>query len=532
MIHLLIPMSGQGTRYHKAGYNVPKPLVPVSGRTMIERVLENFPLDWPCTFVMAENHLKTELPQELRRLRPNAHVNAVPVHSEGPLKAIEKGLEFIPDDEPVLVNYCDYGMVWDAKQFERFVEQTKCDACLISYIGFHAHYLNPQTYAYSRLKGERVVEVKEKGSFTNNREAEYASSGGYYFKSAKLLREAIKFQREKDIRVNGEFYTSLTVQALLQMKPNAHVRVFEIPGFFQWGTPQDLWRFEYWEKTFTNFNLSQGDSPKTVGQVLMPMAGLGSRFKEHTEYPKPFIPVDGKPMFLRALETLPKAEKKTVIVGLESFKDLLEKFNFPKLEKKLLKATPPGQALSTSEGVSQLVPNSDIVVSSCDHGIVLFEDKWRAFRAAPDCDAAIFTISGFPGAKEKPTSFAYVVPDEKNVHIFPTVSYVSVKKPVSENPDRDHLLVGTFWFRDSNVIRDGIKQLIEKDIRVNNELYLDSVFELLKSQGMKVRMIPLDGYINWGDPASLAEALYWYEIFCGRKVDKRSRYPGIKEQYS
>src|SRR5688572_15020015 len=86
MIHLLVPMSGQGVRYREAGYNMPKPLVPVSGITMISRVLENFPIEWPAFFVMADNHLQTKLPEELKRLRPNGTIHSVPAHSEGPLR--------------------------------------------------------------------------------------------------------------------------------------------------------------------------------------------------------------------------------------------------------------------------------------------------------------------------------------------------------------------------------------------------------------------------------------------------------------
>ena len=39
-------------------------------------------------------------------------------------------------------------------------------------------------------------------------------------------------------------------------------------------------------------------------QILMPMGGLGSRFaKEGYKTPKPLIEVDGKPMFMRALDS-------------------------------------------------------------------------------------------------------------------------------------------------------------------------------------------------------------------------------------
>ena len=309
-------MSGQGTRYQLAGYSEPKPLIPVSGVPMVERLLSCFPSHWPTHFVMAENHRPTALPEALRRLRPDGEQLFIPPHKLGPSYALLKALTGVPPDAPVLVSYCDYGMLFDAAAFERFVRSSACDFCLISYRGFHAHYLSPTTYAYSRLHGERVVQVREKGSFTADREDEYASTGGYYFRTAELLRQAIEYQIAHDIQLNGEFYTSLTVEALLRMEPTAHGRVFEIPGFFQWGTPDDLRNFEFWERSFAAYNRVAGRTWE-VAQVLMPMAGLGSRFSPFTATPKPLIPVAGRPMFRAALDSLPSA-RRTVLVALQS----------------------------------------------------------------------------------------------------------------------------------------------------------------------------------------------------------------------
>ena len=61
---------------------------------------------------------------------------------------------------------------------------------------------------------------------------------------------------------------------------------------------------------------------------------------------------------------------------------------------------------------------------------------------------------------------------------------------------------------------------------INGELYLDGIFNFFIEQGLTVREIPLDGYINWGDPDSLKESLYWQELFFARKVQPRAPFPG------
>ena len=77
------------------------------------------------------------------------------------------------------------------------------------------------------------------------------------------------------------------------------------------------------------------------------------------------------------------------------------------------------------------------------------------------------------------------------------------------------------------MLRNLIDEIVRRDIRVNNELYLDSALQCLVDRGCKVRMIRLDGYLCWGDPDSLAEALYWQEVHLGRKLGRRHRYPEV-----
>ncbi len=526
-IQLVIPMSGKGTRYQKAGYTQPKPLIPVNGTPMIQRLLEKFPIEWPCTFVHSEIHQQTDLPAFLRKLRPQGKIISLPWHGKGPSYALKAALKELNDKDPILVSYCDYGMQWDPWDFKNFVQQSQCDAALISYKGFHAHYLSPVMYAYSRMENGLVKEVKEKGCFTDNRENEFASAGAYYFRNREILQAALDYQEKNNLSMNGEFYTSLTVEALLRMNPAAKVKVYEIPAFYQWGTPQDLKIFEYWERTYANLLKTENLHSQDNLQVLMPMAGLGSRFKDFFNTPKPFLKIDQVPMYRKALQSLPRGSKNHYVT-IEAAKKFLQLENNETAF--FLDKTPEGQALSVEAGLSLLNPDQEIIVSACDHGIVLPFSTWKAFRQSPDQpDAAIFTVTGFPGTQRRPEAFAYVKTLPAAEGAFADVQQVSVKKPISEDPAQDPLLVGTFWFKNKSILEKAIQLLKKNNLRVNGELYLDSVFDLLIAEGHKVKIVPLDGYINWGDPDSLAEALYWAEVFGGHKNSVRSRFAGVTE---
>lgn len=524
MIQLIIPMSGQGTRFQKEGYVDPKPLIPINGKPIIERLLEKFPIDWPVIFIVCLNHKNTNLPNVLKKIRPNSKIVYIPEHKKGPSFAVKSALNILDPNIPILISYCDYGMTWDPWDFLQFVNNTRCTAALISYRGFHAHYLSETTYAFSRIEGERVVEVKEKGSFTKNRENEFASCGAYYFNNLSTLSDAINYQEINKLELNGEFYTSLTIEAHLRFNPNSNVRIYEIPFFFQWGTPQDLQIYEYWERTIRS-TFDSINQKIFVDQIQIPMAGFGSRFRNIYKTAKPYLIIDQKMMYKRAIQSLPKSDNINIVtVKTKETNNLdLSNFNYTYLDK-----TPQGQAFTVKEGLDSLKSNGDLIISSCDHSIYLNENLWNQFRELPDCDAAIFTIKGFPGVIRNPLAYAYVE-SESSEDVFNKISSVSVKKPISSSPQRDDLLVGTFWFKNKLILERYLNILIEMNVRINGEIYLDSIFNLMIQDNKIVRKIDLKGYINWGDPDSLAEAIYWQEAFGGHRYSIRSRYPGVVE---
>lgn len=57
-------------------------------------------------------------------------------------------------------------------------------------------------------------------------------------------------------------------------------------------------------------------------QIVVPMAGLGQRFVDAGyRLPKPLVPVDGVPMFVRAVEELPRADRSVFVVHPEHVRD-------------------------------------------------------------------------------------------------------------------------------------------------------------------------------------------------------------------
>ena len=54
---VIIPMSGYGERFRRAGYDVPKPLIHIDGKPIIEHVVNMFSCEEEFLFICNRKHL-------------------------------------------------------------------------------------------------------------------------------------------------------------------------------------------------------------------------------------------------------------------------------------------------------------------------------------------------------------------------------------------------------------------------------------------------------------------------------------------
>lgn len=250
-MNIIIPMSGIGKRFLEAGYTDPKPLIPVEGKPIIQHVVERFDTENDTfIFVCNEPHLRdTPMRSVLERIVKNKTIVAVPQEKYGPVWATLQASHLIQDDEAYVVNYCDFSWRWDYNDFKKMMLDTRCDGSVISYKGFHPHLLGPNTYASMRATPDhRMIEIREKYSFTPNKMDCYQSSGTYYFSKGSYIKKYFRQLMNKKIDLNGEYYVSLVYNEL--KTDGLDIFIYEIPYFLQWGTPADLKEYLYWSNYF------------------------------------------------------------------------------------------------------------------------------------------------------------------------------------------------------------------------------------------------------------------------------------------
>ena len=252
---LVIPMSGLGSRFLAVGYKEPKPLIDVNGKPMIAWVLQMFPGEEAPLFICRREHIETTAMRDvLLGLRPKATIEVIEGAKLGPVDALLKAENAIPDDRPIVVSYCDYYMHWDYPAFLCRMAEEKWAGAVPCYTGFHPHLLPKKNlYACCRVdEKDRLLEIREKHTFEADKTKARHSPGVYVFGSGAILKKYARLLMEKDDSLNGEYYASMIYNHIVQDGLTVGAPA-NVKSFCQWGTPEDLSEYLYWTARIKRF---------------------------------------------------------------------------------------------------------------------------------------------------------------------------------------------------------------------------------------------------------------------------------------
>jgi NDP-sugar pyrophosphorylase family protein len=516
-VQIIIPMSGFGERFRRAGYRVPKPLIEIDGKPIIAHVIDMFPGEQDFIFICNQDHLNNaeyNMESVLRQCCPSGSIIDIPPHKLGPIHAVRQVENMIDPGRPVVVNYCDFTCYWDWHHFKNFTTSSNCQGAIPAYKGFHPHTLGSTNYAYMREKDGWVLDIQEKQPFTNNRMEEYASSGTYYFASGKIMCDAFSSTMEQEINIGGEYYVSLAYKPLLADK--CPIAVYPLQHFMQWGTPDDLAEYKGWSSAFRRMVKQQAPSLKAKGTIVVPMAGMGQRFtNEGYALTKPLIPVSGKPMVMQAVNDLPSAVYHTFVLrsdmpGHKEISNTL-KHAYPNSVIETIPKVTEGQACTALAGLDALERefsdiSGPITFGACDNGALYDPAAFDAMATNPDVDIIVWGARGHTNALRHPQMFGWI--DAVNG----LIRQISVKKPFS-SPATDPIVLGTFTFKRAEDFRKVVNRLIARDGRVNGEFYIDSCINDAIELGLRCHLFEVENFLSWGTPNDLRTFEYWQSCF-------------------
>jgi len=143
----------------------------------------------------------------------------------------------------------------------------------VTHTGFHPHTLSKNRMAFIREEKGKVLEIKEKASYTDNPQAEHASSGLYWFGSGAILKHYFDRALAENVTFNGEYYVTLVFNLLVQ--DGLDVRYYDTSQVAILGTPEDLENFEAWHRLSRSLNIKNGQDAAQCFDYWRRWAGKG-----------------------------------------------------------------------------------------------------------------------------------------------------------------------------------------------------------------------------------------------------------------
>ena len=217
------------------------------------------------------------------------------------------------------------------------------------------------------------------------------------------------------------------------------------------------------------------------------MAGAGKRFEEMGySFPKPLIDVNGKPMIQVVVESLDIDAKYIYVVQKEHY----EKYNLkhllnlisPNCEIVQIDEMTEGAACTTLLAEEYINNDEPLLLANSDQYLDWNSNEFMYSMIADDIDGGILTFT----ATHPKWSFAKL--DDSGF-----VERVAEKDPIS-----NIATVGVyFWIKGSDYVKY-CKQMIEKDIRTNNEFYVCPVYNQGIEDGKKIKTYHIDKEQMWG----------------------------------
>lgn len=233
MLNVLIPLGASSQFFENSGAGYPKPLVEVSGKPMIQQVIENLnsTIAEPKRFIFIlreEDCNRYHLDSTVRLLAgEDAVILKLQKETQGAACSALLGIELIGTDNPLIIANGD--QLFDIS-LDSYLQQFRAEGADAGCLYFDS--VHPR-WSYLRIENGQIVEAAEKRPLSRK-----AIAGFYYFSSGNYFVEAAKNMIRKDAHVSGQFYISPVMnEMVLENKrlcaysvPNAAYHTFYSPN--------------------------------------------------------------------------------------------------------------------------------------------------------------------------------------------------------------------------------------------------------------------------------------------------------------
>lgn len=231
---ILIPMAGLGKRFRDAGYSIPKPLITVGDRPMVQAVMENLNIDRAEFILIVQRDHYNEFSDAFQSIKAsfNVEFELIDGLTRGTACTVLAARHHIDECGPLLIANSDQIVDFSLENFIDIAERDQSDGKILT---FKSSDLSDK-WSYAELGPEGYVcRVAEKEPISH-----HATCGLYFYRLGGEFVDAANEMIAQNETVNNEFYVCPTYNYLI--KKGKKVTIFEVSetSMHGIGTPEDL----------------------------------------------------------------------------------------------------------------------------------------------------------------------------------------------------------------------------------------------------------------------------------------------------
>ncbi len=227
-MNIIVPMAGRGTRLRPHTLTNAKPLIPVAGISVVERLVREIakvmkqPID-KISFIIKEDFVE-EIEKKLLKIAEEIGAKGqidYQIEALGTADAVYSGKELL--DGPVVVAYAD---TLFKGSFE--LDETADSIIWVSKVD------KPEEFGVVKLNEntEIITFVEKPKEFVSD----LAIIGIYYFKDGRVLKDEIQYLFDNNIMVKGEYQLTTALENM--RKKNNVFKPGQVADWMDFGNPK------------------------------------------------------------------------------------------------------------------------------------------------------------------------------------------------------------------------------------------------------------------------------------------------------
>ena len=233
----IMPMAGEGQRFKKHGYLLPKPLIKINNTPMFLKATKSFPKNLRWVFISNNTIGNFEIVKYLKIKKKNVFL-ALKKKTKGQASTVYKSLKYINKTDTVIVHSCDLSFKINFNSLKKKIIES--DLLVFTAEGTDYQFKNHKHFSWVKNNNNRC-EISIKKNFHKNNNAKVLI-GTFAFKNKKILKDLLEYTFKKKMKINNEYYmdTLMFVANKLGYKLNELV----VDEYVSWGSHKEFLKYK------------------------------------------------------------------------------------------------------------------------------------------------------------------------------------------------------------------------------------------------------------------------------------------------